>query len=100
MRTACSTPHPAPVLPQLSMTKVEEYDMTITSPRSPAGSTAGRNSIRWTAVQAGLWVGKVDGEFAGMIEAKWGEGFTATTRLAKNLGTFATVEEAKASFTE
>ena len=55
------------------MTKVEEYDMTITSPRSPAGSTAGRNSIRWTAVQAGLWVGKVNGEFAGMIEATWGE---------------------------
>ena len=73
--------------------------MTITTPRTPAGSTAGRSSIRWTLVQAGLWVGKVDGEFAGMIEAQWGRGFTATTRLAKNLGTFATLAEAKASFT-
>ena len=72
--------------------------MTITTPKTPAGSTAGRGSIHWTAVQSGLWVGKINGEFAGMIEAKWGEGFSATTRLAKHLGTFATVEEAKASF--
>jgi hypothetical protein len=54
--------------------------------------------IEWTAVQAGLWVGKSNGEFAGMIEARWGEGFVATTRLAKSLGTFKTVDAAKASF--
>lgn len=64
--------------------------MTMTSPA--------RTAIQWTAVQAGLWVGKINGEFAGMIEAHWGEGFSATTRLAKNLGLFATVEEAMASF--
>lgn len=64
--------------------------MTMTSPA--------RTTIQWTAVQAGLWVGKINGEFAGMIEARWGEGFAATTRLAKNLGLFATVDEAKASF--
>jgi hypothetical protein len=45
-------------------------------------------------------VGKVNGEFAGMIEARWGEGFIATTRLARTLGIFKTVEEAQASFTE
>ena len=64
--------------------------MTMTSPA--------RTTIQWTAVQAGLWVGKINGEVAGMIEARWGEGFAATTRLAKNLGLFATVDEAKASF--
>ena len=74
--------------------------MSITTPKTPAGSTSGRGTVHWTAVQAGLWVGKVNGAFAGMIEATWGEGFTATTRLAKNLGTFATAEEAKASFRE
>ena len=65
------------------------------NPRQPR--TAPR--IEWTAVQAGLWVGKSNGEFAGMIEARWGEGFAATTRLAKALGVFTTVDEAKASFT-
>ena len=74
--------------------------MTMTSARTPSGAPAGRARIQWTAVQAGLWVGKVNGEFAGMIEAQWGEGFSATTRLAKNLGVFATVDEAMASFTE
>jgi hypothetical protein len=73
--------------------------MTMTTPnRTSQPRTASR--IQWTAVQSGLWVGKKDGEFAGMIEAHWGEGFSAITRLAKDLGTFATVEEAKASFTE
>ena len=74
--------------------------MTLTSPKPSAGASPARGTIQWTAVQAGLWVGKVNGEFAGMIEAPWGEGFSATTRLAKNLGVFATVDEAMASFTE
>jgi hypothetical protein len=68
--------------------------MTMTTSRVTTPTTR----IEWTAVQAGLWVGKANGEFAGMIEARWGEGFAATTRLAKSLGIFATVEEAKASF--
>ena len=72
--------------------------MTLTSPKPSAGAPSARGAIQWTAVQAGLWVGKINGEFAGMIEARWGEGFSATTRLAKHLGMFATVEEAKASF--
>ncbi len=69
--------------------------MTMTTPKV----TTPTARIEWTAVQAGLWVGKSNGEFAGMIEARWGEGFAATTRLAKSLGTFKTVDEAKASFT-
>jgi len=81
--------------------------MTITTPRpAKSGSTAAKSSAapssvpQWTAVQSGLWVCKVNGEFAGMIEARWGEGFVATTRLAKTLGIFQTVEDAEASFDE
>lgn len=74
--------------------------MTITATKGVAPVSPERTTSRteWTAVQSGLWVGKVDGEFAGMIEARWGEGFIATTRLARTLGVFATVEEAQASF--
>ena len=74
--------------------------MTITTSKPSAGSPLARGSVQWRAVQSGLWVGTVNGEFAGMIEALWGEGFSATTHLAKNLGMFATVDEAKASFRE
>lgn len=72
--------------------------MTMTTARSAAQTAA--PAIEWTAVQAGVWVGKLNGEFAGMIEAHWGEGFVATTRLAKDLGVFTTVEEAQAAFTQ
>ncbi len=61
--------------------------------------TTGKNStITWTAVQSGLWIGKANGEFAGMIEARSSGGYVATTRLAKTLGIFRSVAEAKASF--
>jgi hypothetical protein len=80
----------------------ESHPMTMTSDRAahstgPAES-AGRTPIQWTSVQRGLWVGKSNGEFAGMIERRDDEGFVATTRLAQHLGVFATVNEAKASF--
>ena len=68
--------------------------MTMTSARKSTPTA----SISWTAVQSGVWIGKSGGEFAGMIEARWGDGFTATTRLAKDLGMFPTLEEAKAAF--
>lgn len=70
--------------------------MTMTTARSANATSA--SAIEWTAVQAGVWVGKCDGEFAGMIEAHWGEGFVATTRLAKDLGVFESVEAAQAAF--
>ena len=68
--------------------------MTMTTARKSAPAP----TIEWTAVQSGVWVGKSDGEFAGMIEANWGKGFVATTRLARQLGIFPTVEEAQAAF--
>jgi len=52
-------------------------------------------TIVWIAEQSGLWVARRDGEFVGMVEARWGSGFASTTRLAKPLGTFDTVEEAQ-----
>jgi hypothetical protein len=52
-------------------------------------------SVDWRAEQAGLWVARRNGDFVGMVEARWGSGFAATTRLAKSLGTFTTVEEAQ-----
>ncbi|CAN5295127.1 hypothetical protein BH11ACT5_BH11ACT5_26800 [soil metagenome] len=74
--------------------------MTMTTPKPSAGASPVRGPIQWTAVQSGLWVGNINGEFAGMIEARRGEGFSATTRLAKPLGVFATMAEAKARFRE
>jgi len=71
--------------------------MTMTAPQ-PGTPANAASRTEWTAVQSGLWVGKIDGEFAGMIEARWGDGFIATTRLARTLGIFTTVEEAQASF--
>ena len=77
--------------------------MTMTSPKT--GHDDARASrpavlIEWTIVQSGLWVGKTNGEFAGMIETRPGEGFFAMTRVAGPLGSFPTLAEAKASFSE
>lgn len=74
--------------------------MTMTShaPHVP-NNTSPTSTITWTSVQPGLWVGKANGEFAGMIEKQSSQGYIATTRLAKKLGVFPTVAAAKASFT-
>ncbi|GAB3604646.1 hypothetical protein GCM10027413_00550 [Conyzicola nivalis] len=58
-------------------------------------STVTAPAIVWVAEQSGLWVARRDGEFVGIVEARWGSGFASTTRLAKSLGTFGTVEEAQ-----
>lgn len=71
--------------------------MTLTATRSARQSPSG---IDWTAIHSGLWVGHRDGEFAGMIETDADRGYLATTRLARSLGTFASVEEAKAALGE
>lgn len=68
--------------------------MTLTQPRPARQRPAG---TVWTVVQPGLWVGHRDGEFAGMIEAD-DLGFVASTHLARTIGTFSTVAEAKAAF--
>lgn len=75
--------------------------MTITSPKRGHNSVQSPRDavlIDWTIVQPGLWVGKANGEFAGMIETREGEGFFAMTRVAGPLGSFPTLDEAKARF--
>jgi hypothetical protein len=55
----------------------------------------------WEAVQGvepAAWVGRVRGIFVGMVEARWQEGFTATTRLGRKLGTFGTLADAEEAF--
>ena len=72
--------------------------MTILAEKgSRAGAATEPNRTTWQAVQAGLWVGRRGGEFAGMIEQQWGKGYLVTTRLGKSLGTFKTMEEAQNS---
>ncbi len=70
--------------------------MTMTRPQRGQASTQISTPVLWTCVQAGLWVGKAGGEFAGMIERR-AEGFAAI-RFAKQLGVFSSLAEAKASF--
>jgi hypothetical protein len=57
--------------------------------------------LEWEAVQGvepAAWVGRVRGAFVGMVEARWQEGFTATTRLGRKLGTFGTLDAAQQAF--
>ena len=75
------------------MTIITKHDTKHDTKATPA-------SVSWTAEQTGLWVARRNGEFVGMIEARWGDGFAATTRLAKSLGLFATVEEAQRALEE
>lgn len=58
-------------------------------------TTTAEPELAWVAEQSGLWVARRNGDFVGMVEARWGSGFAATTRLAKPLGTFDSVEEAQ-----
>lgn len=71
--------------------------MTMTRHTQTAASRQAR-LVEWTIVQAGLWVGKVNGEFAGMIEQVLGTGFVATAQHEGDLGTFGSIDDAKASF--
>jgi hypothetical protein len=73
--------------------------MTLDAPRTDA-ATVNAAPITWQAVKAGVWVGRKAGEVMGIVQARWGEGFVATTRLGKTLGVFATVDDAQASFAE
>ncbi len=45
------------------------------APPTVAPHVAGSGATTWQAVQAGLWIGRRDGEFAGMIEELWGKGY-------------------------
>lgn len=72
---------------------------TIASSTTTHEETA--TGLVWESVQGvepAAWVGRVRGIFVGMVEARWQEGFTATTRLGRKLGTFGTLEAAEEAF--
>jgi len=68
---------------------------------SLSSSTETPTGLEWESVegvQPAAWVGRVRGIFVGMVEARWQEGFTATTRLGRKLGTFGTLVDAQDAF--
>jgi len=52
--------------------------------------------LEWQNVATGIWIGRSDGRFAGVIEGRPGTGFIANTPTGEK--TCATLAEAKASF--
>jgi hypothetical protein len=52
--------------------------------------------LQWETVATGIWIGRQDGRFAGVIEGRPGTGFVANTPTGEL--TCATLAEAKASF--
>ena len=63
--------------------------------------TSASSTLEWEpveGVQPAAWVGRVRGIFVGMVEARWQEGFTATSRLGRKLGTFGTLADAQDAF--
>lgn len=52
--------------------------------------------LQWEAVATGIWIGRDDGRFCGVIEGRPGTGFVANTPTGER--TCATLAEAKASF--
>ena len=73
--------------------------MTVTTPTITRESKTGQ-PIHWKVIQSGLWIGKRDGEFAGMIESTRSGDFAAMTNLGEQLGLFDTVDAAKRSFSQ
>ena len=69
--------------------------------QAPTERPEGATTLEWESVegvQPAAWVGRVRGIFVGMVEARWQEGFTATTRLGRKLGTFGTLADAQDAF--
>jgi hypothetical protein len=65
-----------------------------------APRTAGP-SVDWQQTDVVLppvWIGRHEGIFVGMIEQREPEGFTAFSRLGRNLGRFDSLEHAQEAF--
>jgi len=57
--------------------------------------------LEWTltdVVQPEVWMGRYRGVYIGMVEHREPDGFSATTHRGRNLGTFATLEDAQVAF--
>ena len=57
-------------------------------------TAAGRTDVLWVQVETGLWVGRVEGEFTGMIELT-PNGFAATDGRGSTAGTHPTLARAR-----
>lgn len=65
--------------------------MTTTATRTTEGVT-------WRCPQAGLWIATgADGRPAGIVSERWRRGFVVTACTGHDLGTFATLVEARAA---
>lgn len=54
--------------------------------------------VQTDVVSPPVWIGRHESVFIGMIEEREPEGFTAFSRLGRNLGRFDTLEHAQESF--
>ena len=80
------------------MTMIENSRTAATSAAPAAEVPAGLIWETVSDVEPAVWVGRVRGIFVGMVEARWQEGFTATSRLGRKLGTFGTLADAQDAF--
>ncbi|WP_382308146.1 hypothetical protein [Herbiconiux sp. UC225_62] len=55
-------------------------------------------AITWREAQLGLWVAAApDARPLGIVAEKWVHGFVVTTRTGKNLGSYPSLDDAKAA---
>jgi len=73
-------------------------DNTISATIAQDEATTGLVWESVPGVEPAAWVGRVRGIFVGMVEARWQEGYTSTTRLGRKLGTFGTLDSAQDAF--
>jgi hypothetical protein len=53
--------------------------------------------VTWGVHPTGVWLAHRDGRFAGLVQPRWGSGFTVSTALGKDLGLHPTLEAAQAA---
>ena len=85
----------------LDNSRTDSTRIVSTRANSAEATTEAPIGLEWESVegvQPAAWVGRVRGIFVGMVEARWQEGFTSTTRLGRKLGTFGTLADAQGAF--
>jgi len=69
--------------------------MTMTLDSTPVEAPA--DAVTWDIHPTGVWLAQRGGRFAGLVQPRWGSGFTVTTALGKDLGLHPTLEHAQAA---
>ena len=69
--------------------------MSMTLDTTPVVSPA--DAVTWDVHPTGVWLARRSGRFAGLVQPRWGSGFTATTALGKDLGLHRTLEDAQSA---